>query len=410
MASSASHSVASLVLAQKVVTKWKKMRDDKEKTSFFIDDANAVSCGQSWGQNARCEIFFKQGKLKEKQERRTEKQFKKWELFKSKIASARLGDVLSGVNFYLGRKRYSVLKQLGEGPHSKVFEVYDEEKNIFALKIVNLTSTGWLRKQLMREIVYLEKLRDCKRVVQALEFELLSSEEDEFLLVLMERGDADLANLINKHREDGTLTSSRVRFYWEQMLEAVQEVHSHGILHADIKPANFLLVSGELKIIDFGLSSDMQPGTESVVRQFIGGTREYMSPEIYSSFYAQVYSNSSGGILVTTKSDIWALGVILYQAVCGSLPFSSVSHLVDSKFKVNLENVDDVWLRQVLECTLARDPDLRPGVTDLLSHQFIRPRTVQKILCTDCRDMELFISQRGKKGSGLISDRVRSDQ
>ena len=123
MASSASHSVASLVLAQKVVTKWKKIRDDKEKTSFLINDANAVSCGQSWGQNARLEIFLKQGKLKEKQERRTEKQFKKWELLKSKIASARLGDVLSGVNFYLGRKRYSVLKQLGEGPHSKVFEV-----------------------------------------------------------------------------------------------------------------------------------------------------------------------------------------------------------------------------------------------------------------------------------------------
>ena len=157
---------------------------------------------------------------------------------------------------------------------------------------MNLTSTGWLREHLLREIVYLEKLRDCKRVVQALEFELLRREEDEFLLVLMERGDTDLAHLINKHREDGTLTPTKVRFYWEQTLEAVQEVHSRGILHADIMPANFLLVAGELKIIDFGLSSDLQPGTESLVRQFKRGTREYMSPEIYTAFYAQVYSKS----------------------------------------------------------------------------------------------------------------------
>ena len=63
------------------------------------------------------------------------------------------------------------------------------------------------------------------------------------------------------------------------MLLAVQTVHSRKIVHCDLKPANFLLVRGKLKLIDFGISKTIQNDTTNVVRENQVGTVNYMSPE-----------------------------------------------------------------------------------------------------------------------------------
>ena len=70
-----------------------------------------------------------------------------------------------------------------------------------------------------------------------------------------------------------------LRYYWEQMLEAVQTVHDAGVVHADIKPNNFVLVKGHLKLIDFGLAVEVPSGRDYLERTFVGGTRDYLSPE-----------------------------------------------------------------------------------------------------------------------------------
>jgi serine/threonine-protein kinase TTK/MPS1 len=61
-------------------------------------------------------------------------------------------------------------------------------------------------------------------------------------------------------------------------------IHEHEVVHADVKPANFLLVKGRLKMIDFGLAIDIPKGERSTVRNFVGGTKEYLSPETLSCF------------------------------------------------------------------------------------------------------------------------------
>ena len=72
------------------------------------------------------------------------------------------------------------------------------------------------------------------------------NETKTYLFLLLERGEIDLDDVIKNLKKENNFSTSKMRFYWEQMLEAVEEVHSKGIIHADIKPANFVLVKGSL--------------------------------------------------------------------------------------------------------------------------------------------------------------------
>ena len=103
---------------------------------------------------------------------------------------------------------------------------------------------------------------------------------DRFLFLLLERGEIDLENVIDKLKKDNNFTVAKMRFYWEQMLEAVQECHASGVIHADIKPQNFVLVKGQLKLIDFGFALQIEPGKNSVERIHVAGTKQFLSPEI----------------------------------------------------------------------------------------------------------------------------------
>lgn len=103
----------------------------------------------------------------------------------------------------------------------------------------------------------------------------------------MERGEIDLDTIVRNLKAKKNFTPAKLRFYWEQMLEAICQIHHNGIIHADIKPANFILVGGVLKVIDFGLACQIPKGQDSVQRTFVGGTKDYLSPEVYVTYDIQ---------------------------------------------------------------------------------------------------------------------------
>merc|ERR1711879_231119 len=118
---------------------------------------------------------------------------------------------------------------------------------------------------------------------------------------------------------------------WEQMLQAVRDVHAMNIIHADIKPGNFLLVAGQLKLIDFGFAMETIPGQQDYVqKKNLFGTKEYMSPEVLAGYKIEngeidkEAMMNSDGVKYSKMVDIWALGIILYHTVYEMLPFSSV--------------------------------------------------------------------------------------
>jgi len=121
---------------------------------------------------------------------------------------------------------------------------------------------------------------------------------------------------------DGARLGTRERIdLFLQVCAGVQHAHQKGVIHRDLKPSNVLVTVQEgmpqVKIIDFGVAkATAQPLTEHSLFTELGqliGTPEYMSPE-------QAEMNPSD---IDTRTDVYALGVMLYQALCGSLPFDS---------------------------------------------------------------------------------------
>lgn len=200
----------------------------------------------------------------------------------------------------------------------------------------------------------------------------------------MEMGESDLNRVLTLrlNAEDAAFDVTFTRYFWKEMLECVQAVHHHDIVHSDLKPANFLLLQGKLKLIDFGISNSIGDGTINVHREQHIGTPNYMSPE------ALVDSNAGSGLPSTAgkvmklgkPSDVWSLGCILYQMTYGKPPFAHIANQMQRIMAIPNPNhvigfsdtgVGGVavssGLKRTLKGCLNRNASQRPTVEDLLS-------------------------------------------
>jgi serine/threonine-protein kinase TTK/MPS1 len=213
----------------------------------------------------------------------------------------------------------------------------------------------------------------------------------------MEMGDGDLGKVLSsKHSSDSSATSETtkstlditfVRYWWKEMLQCVGAVHEKNIVHSDLKPANFLVVKGALKLIDFGIAGaiDMD-NTVNMHRDSHVGTPNYMSPESLqdSSMTSQPPPAGQIGVGKLMKlgkpSDVWSLGCILYQMAYGQSPFahipqamSKVLAIINPNVSISFPNTGiggakvPMELRQTLKKCLQRDPTKRPTVEQLLN-------------------------------------------
>lgn len=218
----------------------------------------------------------------------------------------------------------------------------------------------------------------------------------------MEMGELDFNRILSLryNTENAVFDPSFTRYYWREMLVCIAAVHSHDIVHSDLKPANFVLAKGLLKLIDFGIANAIQTDeTVNVHRDTQVGTTNYMSPEslIDSSELPEnkapgaMRGHSSGPKVMKLgkPSDIWSLGCILYQMAYGRQPFSHISNqlsrcraIIDWGYAIEFPSrgLGGVTLPQslirLLKRCLERDQHKRPTAEELLSEtdEFLNPR------------------------------------
>uniref|UniRef100_A0A2H8U1J5 Dual specificity protein kinase Ttk n=1 Tax=Melanaphis sacchari TaxID=742174 RepID=A0A2H8U1J5_9HEMI len=269
--------------------------------------------------------------------------------------------------------KYSILNTLGHGGSSIVYEVLHPETNqVMAIKKVDLSEVeNVIAKGYLNEVSLLQNLQDCENVIHL--FDSQYSIKEKILYMVMEKGDTDLSKLIRSTKH---MSVHMIMYYWTEMLTTVSEVHAKGVIHSDLKPANFLLVSGRLKLIDFGIASKIQGDMTSVLKDVTTGTWNYMSPECIRSG-----GSNFEGHKINQKSDVWSLGCILYSLIYGKTPYSHLTNtwqklqsIAESKENINFPSHSRVFtkgipsvLMQTMKLCLIKDVKARPNVIDLLN-------------------------------------------
>ncbi|HKG23216.1 MAG TPA: serine/threonine-protein kinase, partial [Blastocatellia bacterium] len=246
---------------------------------------------------------------------------------------------------------YKITETLGEGGMGAVYKGVD-------LMLEREVAIKMLRPELSRQPQLVERFRSEAVTLAKLNHPNIATlhsffrqSEDFFMVMEYVRGET-LDSLISR---GGAMALGQALSLFCQALEGIGQAHLLGIVHRDIKPANMMLTEkGSIKVMDFGIARVL--GTSRMTKQgMVVGTIEYMAPE-------QVQ-----GLETDARSDIYSLGVLLYEMLTGRVPFSS-----ENEFQVMKAQIEDapapprtfaphipLGVERALMRALAKRPDAR---------------------------------------------------
>jgi serine/threonine protein kinase len=181
---------------------------------------------------------------------------------------------------------------------------------------------------------------------------------------------------VSAEMSQGPLPDERVRAIGLQALAGLRAAHDLGIVHRDIKPSNLLIgPDGEIEIADFGIAKSVSGADYTATGDVIGSVA-YMAPERLEGRHA------------TFRSDLYSLGVVLYEAAAGHKPFAgdtpaAVAHAVVAKPAESLRSGRpelDAELTAAIERAMERDPSERFGSAAEMSEALRRPELERTVV------------------------------
>ena len=263
-------------------------------------------------------------------------------------------------------KNINNLKVLGVGQFGSVYKLEYQGQEYAVKKILkekidynkDIDLRDYLKKALKREIDILKRMSQYENSVK---FYYYFEEEKEYILIL-EFCDTDLNKLLTKK---GRFSSTEILSIMEGLNKPFKYMHSNGILHRDIKPDNIMIKyidSSETKFIpkiaDYGISRELDSGKASTIL----GTPRYMSPETLL-----------GEEEYTDKSDLFSIGVMIYNLYFGSFPFPMPKNIKEVKQFYSgkkKEDCEDKLLDDLINKLLTFEADKRISWDEYFEHPF----------------------------------------
>lgn len=297
----------------------------------------------------------------------------------------------------INSQQYEKLELLGRGGTSKVYKVRSiATKQTLAIKKVMFDQFDEsCVKGFKGEIDLLTKLKEEPRVVRLVDHTISEGS----IYLVMECGDSDLAQVLQtKLNLEKKVDLNFVKFHAMEVLRCVEAVHRAGIVHSDLKPANFLFVKGVMKIIDFGIANAVPDHTANIYRESQIGTPNYMAPEalVEVNHTLSVQSSNGGNTWKVGKpSDIWSCGCIIYQMIYGRPPYGSytgqlrITAIMNPQVKIEYPSrgVGGTPVPQssieLMQMCLARNPNERWTVEQCMNSDFLRPKAVSRAFVKD---------------------------
>jgi len=250
--------------------------------------------------------------------------------------------------------RYLVVAPLGFGRFSEVYHCEDTQLRCdVAVKVLSEKGPG------LNEARTAARLKHHPNIVQVYDVATL---KDRTPFIVFDYVEGETLEAYRKRMEYQRLPLKDALRIVRQVAEAMDYAHKRGVIHRDIKPSNIILDrEGNAHLTDFGLAEVKRPiGRESAlttdIQERLGGTIPYMAPEIFIK-----------GIPGDERSDLYSLGIVVYEMLTGQLPYSGqdasliVQIVTNPPIPPTLANPGlPKRVEQMLLRTLDKDPDKRP--------------------------------------------------
>jgi serine/threonine protein kinase len=205
---------------------------------------------------------------------------------------------------------------LGRGSYSKVYLGFNIHNDKCAIKIISSLGLNISTKDKLLDEAKILKSLNHKNIIKLYDI----YEDLDEIYIIMEYCENNLQLILLK------LSEEQAKYYIKQIVNALYYLQNKNIVHRDIKPANILLKNDIIKICDFGFARAISNG--DFMMDTICGSPLYMAPEI---LFKTKYSS---------KSDLWSLGIIIYQMVYHKHPYNNPKSISDLIKKIEIQEID----------------------------------------------------------------------